>query len=161
MTGKDDARRPDQYNTLKLQGSYVIKVRDKDGKLIHYDSGKNLITNNGEKLVAQLLDFNGTENPLSHLAFGSGTVGALKTDTQLQSEIAGTRDQVDSTNQTTNTLQMIWAVTAGGAYTIREMGIFNALVIGTMMSRFITQPLSVISGTTIDITWTLTISGID
>ena len=39
MTCMDDAPRPGQYNTLELMGSYVIKVRDRDGKLIHYDSG--------------------------------------------------------------------------------------------------------------------------
>ncbi len=159
-TNKYNVVRPGQYNYLKLSGKYDIKARYPDGKVVQR-SGKNLVTDSGEKLVATLLDVNGTETAPNFIAFGSGTDPALKTDTQLQTEIGFTREEVDSTVQATNTIAMTWNITVGATYTIQEMAILNASVAGTMFSRFLTQELDVVSGVVIDIVWTLTISGVD
>ena len=58
-------------------------------------------------------------------------------------------------------LGLVFQVTATDTYTIQEMGIFNSVVAGTMISRFLTQALSVVNGVVIDITWSLTFSGVD
>lgn len=160
MTDKDNARRPGQYNGLSLSGKFHLRAKYPDGH-VEERFGKNLVTNAGETLVAKLLDFNGSEVAPEWIAFGSGTDGAQKTDTELGTEIAGTRTAAISSVQNSNTIQLILQVTAATTYTIEEMGIFNAVTAGTMISRFLTQPLSVVSSTVIDITWTLTILGVD
>lgn len=161
MSGKDHVRRPGQYSGLRLSGEFFIRARYPNGA-IALRQGKNLVTNAGETLVAQLLDVNTVENKPEYLAFGSGTEGALKTDTELQTEItAEPRMAADSTVQNSNTLQLEWNITAGAPYTVQEMGVFNAITGGTMFSRFLTQPLGVVAAMTIDITWNLTISGVD
>ncbi len=161
MTGKDDARWPDQYDGLKISGEFFLRAKYPNGT-VALRRGKNLITNAGETLVAQLLDVNGAENKPEYLAFGSGTEGALKTDTSLQVEItAEPRMAANSTIQNSNTLQLVYGITTTAAYTIEEMGIFNSSTAGAMISRFLTQPLGINIGVVIDITWTLTISGVD
>ena len=158
----DDARRPNTYNGLRLSGRYKIVVKDKDGKVQRTLEGKNLVTTAGEELAARLLNPDtGTIGP-DYIAFGEGTAGAQKSDTQLQTEIASSRVQSVST-VTTNILQLAWANLswAAGSKTINECGIFNASVAGTMFARFLTTPLSIENGVILDITWTLTVSGVD
>jgi hypothetical protein len=155
------ARRPDKYNGLGLSGKYKIVVKDNNGKVVLKTSGSNLITSAGETLVAELLDVDTAEVAPKYIAFGSGTNGALKTDTRLQAEISSTRELADTITPSTNTLALEFAITVSGTYTIEEMGILNALTDGTLFSRFLTQSLDVVPGFLIEITWILTISGID
>jgi len=160
MTGKYSDTVPDMYNGLKLTGSFDLIAQFPNGRVEHR-FGKNLVTSVGESLVAKLIDINGAETAPNYIAFGSGSNNALKSDTQLQSEIASTRELVDSTLQVANTLALTWNITVGSTYTIREMGIFNDAAAGTIFSRFLTQQLTVASGVVFDIVWTLTISGVD
>jgi len=158
----DDARRPDTYSGLGLSGRYKIVVKDKDGKVQKILEGRNLVTTVGEQHAARLINPNtGTTGP-DYIAFGEGSAGAQKSDTQLQTEIASSRVQSNST-VTTNILTLSWLNInwAAGTTTITECGIFNASVAGTMFARFLTQPLDIINGVLLDITWTLTISGVD
>jgi len=162
MTHKDDAPRPDQYQSLKLSGAYVLFVRDKSGSIINFRRGKNLVTSAAETLVAKLLDYQGAEDGPEYLEFGSGNQGALKSDTQLQTVIATqAREAASGSTALSNTLALIFSVTVSASYTVKEMGIFNAAAAGTMFSRFLTQDLTVKATDVIDLTWTLTILGVD
>jgi hypothetical protein len=157
-----NARRPSKYNGLCLRGRYKIVVKDKNGKVRRTLQGDNLVTTVGENLAARLLNPDtGTIGP-DYIAFGTGTAGAQKSDTQLQAEIASSRVQSVS-SVTTNNLTLTWNNLnwAAGTQTIAECGIFNASVAGTMFARFLTQPLDIINGVLLDITWTLTVSGVD
>ena len=161
MTGKDDARRPGMDNLLRMSGKYKLVAKYPDGKIVVLE-GRNLVTSAGESLAAALFDTNGSENAPDFIAFGSGTEGAIKSDTQLQTEIvAEPRVGTSSTTQTNNILELVWAVTTTAGYTIQEMGVFNASLAGTMIARFLTQTLTVVSGMVIDVTWTITFSGVD
>ncbi|KKN65233.1 hypothetical protein LCGC14_0484090 [marine sediment metagenome] len=159
----NDARRHGGYNGLKLTGRFKIIVRDKNGKVLETRTGKNLVTDDAEELVAKLLDINGAETAPNYIAFGTGTNGAQKSDTQLGTEISSSRVEVTSTVQTNNTLQLLWPTLtwAAGSQTFTELGIFNASVAGVLFSRMLTQPLSITNGVELDISWTLTISGVD
>jgi len=161
MTRKDDVRRPDQYNGLRMDGKFELRARFPDGR-IETRSGKNLVVTSGEHLAAQLFDINGSETAPNYIAFGSGNATVLKADTQLQTEVASTREEVDDTDTPLpGVIQMSWDLTTGSSYTLREMGIFNAVSAGTMVSRFLTQPLDIVSGVVFAIVWTLTFSGVD
>ena len=162
MACKDKDTVPDMYSGLKLIGRFDLQAKFPDGHVEHR-SGKNLVTNGGEALTAKLLDINGSETAPNYLAFGDGTDGALKTNTQLGNELTSDpRFLVTSTVQSAGLLAMTWdPLNIGSSYTIKEMGIFNAVTVGTMFSRFLTQELTVVSGVVMEITWTLTISGVD
>jgi hypothetical protein len=158
----DDARRPNIHSSLELSGRYRIVARGKDGKVFAIREGRNLVTTTGEQLVARLINPDtGTIGP-DWIAFGDGTASAQKSDTQLQSEIASSRHQSVST-VVTNVMTLTWAnlTWAAGAQTFTECGIFNADVAGTMVARFLTQPLSITDGVLLHITWALTVSGVD
>ncbi len=166
-TGMDKHTRPDQYKVsgpaidgLKMWGSYELTVR-RAGKIIEKRQGKNLITDVGEGLAAARMDTNDTSPAPDHIAFGSGAATALKADTQLQTEIAGTRTLVSSTVLTGNAVQLVFQHTATAPFTLFEMGIFNAITSGTMASRFLVQKLTMVISDIIDITWTLTFTGVD
>jgi len=161
MTGKDKDTVPGMDNVLKISGSYVIKQK-RDGHIVNFQAGKNLITSAGEALVAELLDDEASGVSPTHIAFGSGTAAALKADTQLQTEIASTRTAYTSpTVRISNALQLNFQFTGAGSITVYEMGIFNDATAGTMISRFLIQQLSIAIGDVIDISWTITISGVD
>jgi hypothetical protein len=158
----DDARRPNMHNTLKLSGRYKIIAKDKDGRVFAIRYGKNLVTTTGEELVARLINPDtGVIGP-DYIAFGDGTASAQKSDTQLQSEIASSRHQSVS-SVVKNVMTLTWnnLTWAAGAQTFTECGIFNASVAGVMVARFLTQPLTITDGVLLDITWALTISGVD
>lgn len=158
----DDARWPGIHNGLRLSGSYKIVVKDKDGKVLETRSGRNLVTTTGEELVALLINPDtGVIGP-DYIAFGEGTASAQKSDTQLQSEIASSRAQSVST-VVKNVMTLTWNDLSwvAGAQTFTECGIFNASVAGVMVARFLTQPLTMVDGVLLDITWALTISGVD
>lgn len=160
MTGIDKDTVPGTYNGLLMMGSYVLVARYPSG-LIKRRAGKNLVTSAGESLAAALMDVNGSETAPGYLSFGTGTEGALKADTQLQIEGNDAREAVVTSSQVNNVLELVFAYTAGYSYVITEMGIFNASVAGTLVSRFITQALTVEDGVDIDLTWALTFSGVD
>lgn len=161
MTGKDNDNVPHMYNGLKMEGHYII-LHKRNDHVIGFASGKNLITSAGENLVAELLDPEAAGVSPDYIAFGDGSAAALKADTQLQSELAGTRTEFTTPSvRTTNSLQLNFAFTGAGSIVIYEMGIFNDSVAGTMISRFLIQQLSVELNDEIDINWTLTISGVD
>ncbi len=161
IAGKDKDNVPNMDNLLRVSGQYDLRAKYPNGH-VELRSGKNLVTNAGETLVAALLDINGSETVPSFIAIGSGGEAANKTDTVLQVEELTTRVTADSTLHVTNTLALTWDdLDVLGTYTIQEMGIFNAVTSGTLFSRFLTQELDVMTGVLLDITWTLNISGVD
>ncbi len=161
MTGTDNDTVPHMHNALKISGSYIL-LHKRGGHIIGFASGKNLITSAGENLVAELLDPEAAGVSPDYIAFGSGSAAALKADTQLQTELAGTRTEFSSPSvRTTNALQLNFVFTGAGPIVVTEMGIFNDSVAGTMISRFLVQELSIAIGDEIDISWTLTVSGVD
>lgn len=76
---------------LKLHGLYVIESFDAQGNLLSKVEKKNLVTQNMFtgffKFLNQALDAPAIDSlNLTHIAIGTGTNAALKTDTLLQTE---------------------------------------------------------------------------
>ena len=106
---------------LKLKVRSDIRLYDKNGKLKDSRLVKNLITNDGFDLVADLLGKVGPRpSRLTNLAIGTGTTAATAVDDDLDTEA----DRVTGT---------VAARTGTGAIT--EAGAFNASSGGTMFSR--------------------------
>ena len=144
---------------LKLQGEFQITVRGPDGKLKHFQKGPNLITDVGENLVADLVDFAATPAEPQWVAFGDSAVAPTKLDTALDSEIAGSRNAALLSTVAANMLQLDFQITASGAWDLREVGIFNMAVGGDLFARFLSQAVDLTSGDVVDLTWILTFTG--
>ena len=95
---------------------------------------------------------------MSHMAVGSGTTAAAAGNTGLES-ILGSREALDSTTVTDNTITYVSSFEAGeGTGAITEAGIFNASTAGTMLCRTVFSVVNKAADDTLQITWTITLS---
>jgi len=120
---------------LKLKGCWRISEQDAQGNWKIVLEKKNLITNVGLNLVmSRLRDV--ADDPISHIAVGSGATGALATDTTLETEV--TRKAIIDFDLIANVLNV--EVTFGkteGNFNWKEAGVFNDGGSGTMLNRLL------------------------
>lgn len=144
-------------DSLKLKGELNITVKDKNGNVKESRNEKNLIVSAGLAFIcSRMVDAN--DNPMSHMAVGSGTNSPVAGDTDLQS-ILGNREPLDSTTHSANTVTYTSSFEAGeGTGAITEAGIFNASALGTMLCRTTFPVVNKGADDTMAITWTITLS---
>lgn len=145
----------------------VAVLRDKNGKIKYvYDSVKekhDCLTDTGFALISGLIlvDVGGTA--FDFIGIGTGTTGALHTDTTLQTEKkrkAGTGTQI-TTTVTNDTAKLVATFSSGdglsGTDQITEVGIFNAVSGGVMGMRqtFTAIPCNWDSGDSLEMTVTI------
>jgi hypothetical protein len=71
----------------------------------------------------------------------------------------GSREALDSTTVTDNTIQYIASFEAGdGTGAVTEAGIFNAATGGSMLCRTVFSVVNKAADDTMSVTWTITIS---
>ena len=145
----------------------VAVLRDKNGKIKHvYDSAKekhDCLTNTGLAQIAGLLltDIDGTA--FDFVGIGTGTTGALATDTTLQTEKkrkAGTGTRI-TTTVTNDTAKLVATFSSAdglsGTDQITEVGMFNDASAGVMVMRqtFTAIPCGWTGGDTLEMTVTV------
>lgn len=142
---------------LKLRGNLAMVLRDKDGNVKETREEKNLVVSAGLNFICDRME--GTsEAVMSHMAVGSGTTAAAAGNTDLES-ILGSREALDSTTVTDNTITYVSSFEAGeGTGAITEAGIFNASTAGTMLCRTVFSVVNKAADDTLQITWTITLS---
>jgi len=142
---------------LKLRGDLGLVLRDKDGNIKEERTEKNLVVSAGLNFICDRME--GTsEAVMSHMAVGSGSTAAAAGDTDLES-ILGSREALDSTTVSTNTITYVSSFEAGdGTGAITEAGIFNAASAGTMLCRTVFSVINKAADDTLQITWTITLS---
>jgi len=142
---------------LKLRGDLGLVLRDKDGNIKEERTEKNLVVSAGLNFICDRME--GTsEAVMSHMAVGSGSTAAAAGDTDLGS-ILGSREALDSTTVSTNTITYVSSFEAGdGTGAITEAGIFNAASAGTMLCRTVFSVINKAADDTLQITWTITLS---
>jgi hypothetical protein len=142
---------------LKLRGDLGLVLRDKDGNIKEQREEKNLVVSAGLNFICDRME--GTsEAVMSHMAVGSGSTAAAAGDTDLES-ILGSREALDSTTVSTNTITYVSSFEAGeGTGAITEAGIFNASTAGTMLCRTVFSVINKAADDTLQITWTITLS---
>ena len=142
---------------LKITGTLHITLTDKEGNIKDQRIIKNLVVSAGLNFIASRMA--GTSpGVMSHMAIGTGTATPAASDTDLQS-IAGSREAIDSTTVTNNTVAYVAAFEAGdqtGAIT--EAGIFNASSGGDMLCRSTFTAVTKEADENMSITWTITVS---
>jgi hypothetical protein len=154
-----------QDQKLQVMGFYEIQ-QYRQGKLIKKIDLKNIITNTGLAEMAGLIgtDTTGSVTAFDYIAWGSDDTAAAATQTALIAEIttvggqraAGTGTRITTTT-TNDTFQLAKSFTFTGSLSLREIGIFNASSVGTMLSRQ-TLVIDVISGDAITVTYKIIFS---
>jgi hypothetical protein len=144
-------------DALKLKGRVALVLKDKDGKVKESREIDNLVVDAGLDFIASRMA--GTSAAvMSHMALGSGTTAAAAGNTDLES-ILGSREALDSTTVTDNTVTYVSSFEAGDATgAVTEAGIFNASTAGTMLCRTVFAVVNKQADDTLSVTWTITIS---
>ena len=135
---------------IKINGSFILKLYDKDGKLKDERAKHNLIVNAALSEITGLVGDTGTKTAFTYLALGTGTTSANATDTALETEIedsgleraAATVSQ-QTTTVTEDTLRLQEAFTATGSKAVSEIGVLNAASDGTLLGHQVFTALAV------------------
>ena len=113
----------------------IIERRNKDGTTIDREERHNIIVNNGLERMAKLLCKVSSEG-FDYIAIGTGTDGALATDTELQTEVTRALATLAYEADYKATFEKTFEFESGDSYAITEAGIFDAESGSTMMNRF-------------------------
>ena len=142
---------------LKLRGDVALVLKDKNGNVKEKREIKNLIVSTGLTFICSRMA--GTSaNVMSHMALGSGTTAAAAGDTDLGS-ILGSREALDSTTASSNTITYVSSFEAGeGTGAVTEAGIFNAASSGDMLCRTVFSVVNKEADDTMSVTWTITLT---
>ena len=142
---------------MKAKGRVNIVLKGKDGKVKESREINNLVVGSGLDYIASRMG--GTSSDvMSHMALGSGTTAAANGDTDLQS-ILGSREALDSTTVTDNTIQYLSSFEAGDATgAVTEAGIFNASTGGDMLCRTTFDVVNKGAEDSLSVTWTISIT---
>ena len=142
---------------LKLRGDVAIVLKDKDGKVKESREINNLVVSAGLTYICSRMA-DASANVMSHMALGSGTTAAAAGDTDLES-ILGSREALDSTTASSNTINYVSSFEAGeGTGAVTEAGIFNAASSGTMLCHVIFPVVNKQADDTMSVTWTITLT---
>lgn len=142
---------------LKTTGVVGIVVRDKDGNVKETRRAENLVVDTGLDYIASRMK-DATATAMTHMGLGTGTTAAAAGDTDLET-IAGSREALDSTTVTDNTINYVCNFEANDVTgAITEAGIFNAASAGTMLCRVTFSAVNLTSTDSISVDWTITLN---
>ena len=142
---------------LKLRGDVAIVLKDKDGKVKESREINNLVVSAGLTYICSRMA-DASAGVMSHMALGSGTTAVAAGDTDLES-ILGSREALDSTTASSNTITYISSFESGeGTGAVTEAGIFNAVTAGTMLCHVIFPVVNKQADDTMSVTWTITLT---
>jgi len=142
---------------LKLRGDVAIVLKDKDGNVKDSREINNLVVSAGLTYICSRMA-DASAGVMSHMALGSGTTAAAAGDTDLES-ILGSREALDSTTASSNTITYVSSFEAGeGTGAVTEAGIFNAATSGTMLCHVIFPVVNKQADDTMSVTWTITLT---
>ena len=140
------------------KGVLNIKLFDADGNVIQESEEHNLIVNSGIALMAGLLDGSQTAY-INAIAIGTGTTAPATSQTALVTEVmrVGSTNSLTTTSVTNDTAQFVSTFSFSSSYAITEAGLFNSTTAssGTMLSRVEFSAYNVVSGNSMQITYTV------
>ena len=144
-------------DNLKLRGDVALVLKDKNGNIKETREINNLVVTAGLTFICSRMAA-ASAGVMSHMALGSSTTAAAAGQTDLVS-ILGSREALDSTNASANTIVYVSSFEAGeGTGAVTEAGIFNAASSGTMLCRTVFPVVNKQSDDTMSVTWVITLS---
>lgn len=156
---------------VNISGWVKVQVV-RDGKVIYFHEGHNLITNQGKDIISkQVFQFNvnvtqkSNPNASAVIALSTDATAPSASDTTLTGEITtgGLGRKLGTVHHTnsTSTVTIRTTFTATGTHTgVQKAGLFNILTASSagMLAENTFSSVNLISGDQITITWTITIS---
>lgn len=112
----------------------------------------------GEAVVVDLVDGTSSthlDSTNSHVGQGTGTTGAAKGDTGLETAASESRAQATASQSAADTNQWVATITADGTKAITEAVLFDASTAGNAIIRSVFAAINVDSGDSIQYTFTL------
>ena len=160
---------PYLFSPLKGDGiapidTVAVTVHDRAGHLVYSQITHNLITNAGKDFIsAQIGSTTPGVNGANYIALTTDTAAANAADTTLTSEISTgglVRAQGTYAHTTgTNTYTISKTFTASATFTgVDKAGLFTASSSGTMLAESTFSSVNLVSGDTLAITWTVTLT---
>ena len=144
-------------DNLKLRGDVALVLKDKNGNIKESREINNLVVTAGLTFICARMAA-ASANVMSHMALGSSTTAAAAGQTDLVS-ILGSREALDSTSASANTIAYVSSFEAGeGTGAVVEAGVFNAASSGTMLCRTVFPVVNKQADDTMSVTWTITLS---
>jgi hypothetical protein len=142
---------------LKISGEVEFLLTASDGTVKEHFTTKNAVVTNGTYFIASRMK-DATATVMSHMALGSNNTAVAPAQNDVLG-LLGSREAIDSTTVTNNTVKYTAAFEAGDATgTIQEAGIFNAASAGTMLCRTVFNPINKDTLDTLTVNWTITIN---
>lgn len=143
---------------MKIQGRVRVVVRDATGRLVRVIRGSNLVVTTGLNTIAEIVRTNnGSTAAPSHLAAGTDATVPAAGQTALIAESGVIARAALSVSRANNVLTYSATLIGGAsAQLVKEMGLFNAGVGGTMFARFLPSEFTLETGGTAAVTWALT-----
>ena len=146
-------------NSNSSSSGQVRITHVRDGKVITDESRKNLIVTSGKKWQAARQKTVGQPAELGWMACGTGTTAPAMSDATLENEIGRVVLATSGGYVAGNTVTYQAAFNPGvGTGPLTEVGLFNAAVGGTMVSRVTFPVKNKEAGDTITITWSHSIN---
>lgn len=134
-------------------------------ELVHQPYGNvykipNTVVTQGKAIMAGLLaaDVGGTGIDYLGIGVGSSTIAAGNTSLGSQIVRNPTTGTRTTTTTTQDTAQFIGSFGISGTWVVNEAGLFNAASAGSLFSRTTFAGISVVSGDSINATWTVQFS---
>lgn len=135
----------------------IARLYGPNGELKQEEKVHNLVTTAGKAFLADAISGTPDQDPMSHMAIGTGNTAANASDTALDTELD--RNALDDSTDSgaVNTFTASWAA-GDGTGTIVEAGIFNDPTAGTMLCRAVFSAINKGALDVLEITWTVTFS---
>lgn len=124
-------------SSLRLTGRVRVEVRDAvTDVVIKTLVGPNLVTTVGMNLIASFLS-GAAPAGMTHFAIGTGSTAASAGDTALVTEVWRAEITRFESDPAALTVSYYLSSTALNGQTLREIGLFNASVLGTLYARHV------------------------
>jgi len=144
-------------DTATPSGELVITLVNENGVVKESKKIKNLIVDVGRYHIASRLVDTGLPAAMEWMSVGTDSALPANGNTTLGAETG--RVSIGSINDSDNTVTFSASFPAGtGTGALAEAGIFNDSAAGTMLSRTTFATVNKLSGDTMTIDWTITIS---
>ena len=142
---------------IRVRENVLVEIRDHRTGRVRRLRRSNLVVTAGLNLLRDLLDQ--TQGPVTHFAVGTSSTAASAGQTALVAEVY--RNVVSQRDKPANgqiVHRCFIPTTAANGSTLKEAGLFNDAIAGTMFTRFVMSDIAKTSSISVTITWTHTFS---
>jgi hypothetical protein len=143
-----------------MTAELAIKLIKADGRVIDYGVvGYRVVTTAFVSYVVdQLQTETSTFGDFKFHAMGTGSTAENAADTAMETDSGVARNSGSQTEASATVYQSVGTLAFVSTLALREHGLFNVLTVGTLMDRTVFAAINVVSGDSVQNTYSLTIA---